>query len=221
MLQCSVGKVNNNGICSSQVSLGVYISKHSSLHSLSDVVIQVYTCYHILWLVKCKNFYFWNLLQTMILQATMASSRFASSECNETRSWEEISSTYINAQHMFQSGSLGALATANFEVWACFWGHRCLYVLPQSPNTKPDAMCYMYHEQQQMWHPWGLMSEIQMCMWSNHGSWQSAWTSDSNSAREHDSKVQETPSWQSSFGFEFNKNTVSYGAFNKFWTIIS
>jgi hypothetical protein len=66
----------------------------------------------------------------------------------------------MNAQHMLKSGSLGDLATKDFKVWACFFGHACLEMVSSSST---DAMCYKFHEEKQTWHPWALKSEIHQC----------------------------------------------------------
>jgi hypothetical protein len=97
----------------------------------------------------------------VLMQLDPITTRFAHPECRETRTWEEISSNYINARHMFETGSLGDSANNLFQVYACFWGHACLQKVTNTPYS--DAMCYMYHEEENTWHPWALQSEIQQC----------------------------------------------------------
>ncbi len=87
--------------------------------------------------------------------------RFDYPECNETRTWEDIAQVYRLAPEKFESGGLGFLETVDFHVWACFRDHPCLSRLAVVPMS--DAMCYKYHEGQEAWHAWALLSEINMC----------------------------------------------------------
>ena len=84
-------------------------------------------------------------------------SRFNHPECSETRTWEELARTYKDIPHMFSTGYLGSVKSADFQVWACFVGHPCLHKVAASSYT--DAMCYKYHEREKTWYPWMLMSE--------------------------------------------------------------
>ncbi len=59
---------------------------------------------------------------------------------------------------MFHTGGLGSLETEDYDVWACFRSYPCL-----SKVAKTDAMCYKYHEKQEVWHAWVLMSEMETC----------------------------------------------------------
>jgi hypothetical protein len=88
-------------------------------------------------------------------------SRFDHSECNETRTWDDIARTYASAPDMLMTGGLGSLASENFEVWACFRGHACLHRLV--PFSYTDVMCYVYHEKEERWLPWALRSEMNSC----------------------------------------------------------
>ena len=96
-------------------------------------------------------------------QSQTNTSRFHYPECNETRSWQTIAETYKSARSMFATGSMGALASADFKVWACFRGHPCLNKVATGPSLYTDAMCYMYREKEGSWHPWSLMSEMPQC----------------------------------------------------------
>ncbi len=92
---------------------------------------------------------------------TQRQNRFDYPECEETRSWLNISRTYKGTQGLFFTGGMGPSSTDAFRVWACFRSHPCLYKV--APGSYTDAMCYMYHEHDKSWHPWGLMSEVRHC----------------------------------------------------------
>ena len=83
-------------------------------------------------------------------------SRFTFSECKETRTWKDISYTMRNNAN-FKSGSLGQKRSEDFRVWACFADHDCLSKVSHSED---DSMCYVYHEREKKWYPWGLHSEV-------------------------------------------------------------
>jgi hypothetical protein len=83
--------------------------------------------------------------------------RFAFTECNETRSWEQISDIYNSTPEMLTVGGLGTLTTDIFEVWTCFAGHDCLQRVVDASYT--DAMCHVFDEELQKWYPWALDSE--------------------------------------------------------------
>jgi hypothetical protein len=88
-------------------------------------------------------------------------------ECIENHTWEQISRSYQTVQSMLSSGGLGPLETENFQVWACFQGHLCLERVEHLQAN--DAMCYVYHEIHETWHPLSLKSELQtLC--SHHGN---------------------------------------------------
>jgi hypothetical protein len=110
-------------------------------------------------------------LQATVLQTpgTIAP-RFDRPECNETRSWEQISRAYQNSSspnsqdQMFFTGGMGDLITQQFEVWACFRAHSCLVALRQVYSVSPsEAMCYVYHETEKKWIQWMFMSELKYC----------------------------------------------------------
>jgi hypothetical protein len=82
-------------------------------------------------------------------------------DCQEHRTWPEITRDYYQNPGMFFSGGLGPAQTEDFRVWGCFKDHPCLNNL-DLPNND-DAMCYKYHETQKRWYPWMLMSEVQQC----------------------------------------------------------
>jgi hypothetical protein len=105
------------------------------------------------------------------LVAMMQVSRFHHPECQETRTWQEIAETYESMPHMFSSGSLGQLATDTYGVWACFKSHPCLHFLQQIASSSElyldpavDAMCYLYHEEENTWQAWKLKSEPGVCL---------------------------------------------------------
>jgi hypothetical protein len=83
--------------------------------------------------------------------------RFAFTNCNETRSWEQVSDIYKSKPEMLTVGGLGTLRTDAFEVWACFSGHDCLQQVVEASYT--DAMCYVFDEKFKKWYPWTHASE--------------------------------------------------------------
>ena len=78
-------------------------------------------------------------------------------ECVETRTWEQISESMRDKTDDFRSGTLRALTTLDFEAWACFKDHNCL---TRVAHQSGDYMCYVFHEKQHTWYPWGLSSEV-------------------------------------------------------------
>jgi hypothetical protein len=74
---------------------------------------------------------------------------------------------------MFSTGSLGALVTQDFGMWACFQAHSCVTVIvllvQRAPSAGDDAMCYMYHEKEELWYPWALKSEVSYCAFNASG----------------------------------------------------
>jgi hypothetical protein len=85
------------------------------------------------------------------------SQRFSSTECLETRTWEQLAQVMRDKTDLFTTGSLGDSETANFHVWACFKDHPCLSVVTHNDG---DAMCYVFHETEEKWYPWGLSREV-------------------------------------------------------------
>ncbi len=85
--------------------------------------------------------------------------RFAMSECVETRKWEQI----VEEMHNNDKFSTGILKSdhPDFEVWACWKQHSCL---TKVHHVDGDAMCYVYDEKATKWHAWGLSSEVFQCV---------------------------------------------------------
>jgi hypothetical protein len=89
-------------------------------------------------------------------------SRFAYSECEEKRTWQQLGREYVNIPHMFSMGGLGPLSTEEFDQWVCIRDHACLQKVKASEQ---EFMCYVFHETENKWYPWALQSEIkQTCM---------------------------------------------------------
>jgi hypothetical protein len=95
--------------------------------------------------------------QTAPWLSSSVSRRFSSPECVETRTWEELAEVMRDKEDMFTTGSLGNDKTVNFHVWACFKDHSCLSVVSHGEG---DAMCYVFHEEEETWYPWGLSGEV-------------------------------------------------------------
>ena len=84
---------------------------------------------------------------------------FSHPDCAERRTWQEISRD-LEGRHLFSTGSLGAAYTPAFRVWACWKQHPCL---ARVSTSQADSMCYVYHELENRWLPWGLKKELPLC----------------------------------------------------------
>ncbi len=84
---------------------------------------------------------------------------FRFDECQENRTWETISKQGPNK---FKTGGIGGLASQEdsktWVAWGCWQGHACLTRL--AGVGADDYMCYVYHEQQEAWYPWGIRSKL-------------------------------------------------------------
>ena len=83
--------------------------------------------------------------------------RFAYTECHETVTWEDIVSYTQARRALFTTGGLDVDESSVFQVWACWQQHPCLSRIPHSEG---DAMCYVYHERDETWLPWDVLSSI-------------------------------------------------------------
>eukprot|EP00286_Rhodomonas_abbreviata_P010215 CAMPEP_0181328488 /NCGR_PEP_ID=MMETSP1101-20121128/22749_1 /TAXON_ID=46948 /ORGANISM="Rhodomonas abbreviata, Strain Caron Lab Isolate" /LENGTH=1128 /DNA_ID=CAMNT_0023437393 /DNA_START=399 /DNA_END=3785 /DNA_ORIENTATION=- len=83
--------------------------------------------------------------------------RFTIAACNETRTWEDLGSL-MDAGDVV-TGGLGLLMTVDAEeVWLCFKQHPCA----AAAGLTPQGMCYVYHEGEARFIPWGLPDELQL-----------------------------------------------------------
>jgi hypothetical protein len=88
--------------------------------------------------------------------------RFKYQECVENRTWEEITAQGMDGgDSSFSTGGLSEVVLPDFEVWACWEGHRCL---SKVPHVQGDAMCYVYDEVNSRWIPWSVRSDMQQCV---------------------------------------------------------
>jgi hypothetical protein len=88
--------------------------------------------------------------------------RFNHSECQEERTWIQISEEFLSTPWLFSSGGLGPGATRDVRVWACWQGHPCLVHIAHASQDS-DSMCYVYHETEKTWLPWCLGHELSTC----------------------------------------------------------
>jgi hypothetical protein len=86
--------------------------------------------------------------------------RFASPECTETRTWQQIAADMQGNPSLFTSGGLGHRYLPHFRVWACWKQHACLTELQYHYG---EEMCYVYHEGEKKWYPWDLGSALKVC----------------------------------------------------------
>ena len=89
-----------------------------------------------------------------------AAERFASHECNETRSWKTILST--GKQQGLSTGGFrdNRLLQLGWASWVCWEQHACLSYLGASNDG--DLMCYAWHKTKQVFHPMGFNSDLKL-----------------------------------------------------------
>ncbi len=95
--------------------------------------------------------------------------KFLHEECKETRTWEQIASEGKTSN--FKTGGLNMSPDTLAElwaVWACWRDHPCLQKLVDA--VAGDYMCFVYHEIEKAWYPWGIkrvIGEQAMCRRTN------------------------------------------------------
>jgi len=79
--------------------------------------------------------------------------------CVQPYSWREIIHGYkdMNVSTLFKMGSLGKLLEANgYETWQCLRDHYC------ATEADDSWFCFVYHEQHQVFTPWGKNSQLKL-----------------------------------------------------------
>jgi len=99
------------------------------------------------------------LLEQALWLADATLARFATPECVETRTWEQIARE-MQQNSVCTTGNLGPKYLPDFESWACWQQHKCLTKIE---HVSGDAMCYVYDEKAKKWLAWGLKSEVFEC----------------------------------------------------------
>ena len=77
--------------------------------------------------------------------------------CKQELSWKELLRGNRTGEITFEMGGLGRrMKRGGYETWQCICNHYC------ATDTADPWFCFVYHETQQVFTPWGPNSKLKM-----------------------------------------------------------
>ena len=77
--------------------------------------------------------------------------------CGQELSWKELLRGHHEGEVKFEMGGLGRrMQKGGYETWQCICNHHC------ATDTADPWFCFVYHETQQVFTPWGPNSKLKM-----------------------------------------------------------
>ena len=77
--------------------------------------------------------------------------------CVQPYSWDELVHGYKNRSVTFKTGGLGKLLDkGGYQTWQCFPDHYC------AADASDPWFCFVYHETEKVFTPWGENSKLQL-----------------------------------------------------------